>query len=53
MWNMLEGGGVDDTEGRFTYFLKAAATPLPQEPFVLQASVNQVSGCVVEHWQVI
>lgn len=26
-----------------TYFLNAAATPAPQEPFVLQASVGEVS----------
>ena len=32
----------------FTYFLKAAATPAPQEPFVLQASEEGVSGLGVE-----
>lgn len=34
--------------GMCTYFLKAAATPAPQEPFVLQASVEEVSEVVKE-----
>ena len=34
----VQGFGGNGTQGSRTYFLKAAATPAPQEPFVLQAS---------------